>query len=101
MTLPRDFFRQARKSARRRSIATSTSRRLARLCPVGISALAVAYAQLKDPAGVRRDLFGVSLKNSVMNNVFFHTRQEIQETVSKFVKWVNTVPLQVINRLCA
>ena len=41
------------------------------------------------------------LKDSVVNNVFFHTRQEIQEAVHKFVEWVNTVPLQVIDRLCA
>ena len=41
------------------------------------------------------------LKDSVVNNVFFHTRQEIQKAVNKFVEWVNTVPLQVIDRLCA
>ena len=41
------------------------------------------------------------LKNSVVNNVFFHTRQKIQEAVREFVEWVNTMPLQVIDRLCA
>lgn len=40
------------------------------------------------------------LKDSVINNVFFHTREEIQEAVNGFVNWVNTVPEMVIDRLC-
>lgn len=40
------------------------------------------------------------LKETVINNVFFHTRQEIQVAVNTFVDWVKTVPLQVIDRLC-
>lgn len=40
------------------------------------------------------------LKNSVINNVFFHTRASIQQAVQKFVQWVNTVPQTVIDRLC-
>lgn len=40
------------------------------------------------------------LKNSVINNVFFRNREEIQLAVSKFIRWVNTVPQMVIDRLC-
>ncbi len=40
------------------------------------------------------------LKDSVVNNVFFHCKEEIKEAVSKFIDWVNSVPLTVIDRLC-
>lgn len=40
------------------------------------------------------------LKDSVINNVFFHSREEIQKAVQKFIDWVTTVPQMVINRLC-
>lgn len=40
------------------------------------------------------------LKNSVINNVFFSNREEIKTAVLKFIKWVNTVPQTVIDRLC-
>ena len=40
------------------------------------------------------------MKDSVINNVFFHSRQEIRAAVQKFVNWVNTVPQEVIDRLC-
>ena len=40
------------------------------------------------------------MKDSVINNVFFHSRQEIRVAVQKFVNWVNTVPQEVIDRLC-
>lgn len=40
------------------------------------------------------------LKDSVINNVFFKSRDEICAAVSKFISWVNTVPQQVIDRLC-
>lgn len=40
------------------------------------------------------------LKDSVINNVFFHTREEIREAVRGFVDWINTVPAMVIDRLC-
>lgn len=40
------------------------------------------------------------LKDSVINNVFFKNRQEICRAVSDFILWVNTVPQQVIDRLC-
>lgn len=40
------------------------------------------------------------LKDSVINNVFFHTRDEIQKAVNEFVDWVNTIPAIVIDRLC-
>ena len=39
------------------------------------------------------------LKDSVVNNVFFHTREQIKNAVEKFIDWVNTVPQIVINRL--
>lgn len=40
------------------------------------------------------------LKDSVINNVFFHVKEEIQQAVQKFVQWINTVPHIVIDRLC-
>ena len=40
------------------------------------------------------------LKDSVINNVFFHSREEIRSAVQKFITWVNTVPQMVIDRLC-
>ena len=40
------------------------------------------------------------MKDSVINNVFFHSCQEIRVAVQKFVNWVNTVPQKVIDRLC-
>ena len=40
------------------------------------------------------------LKDSVINNVFFNKRCEISKTVKSFIVWVNSVPLQVIDRLC-
>ena len=39
------------------------------------------------------------LKDSVVNNVFFHTREQIKNAVDKFIAWVNTIPQIVINRL--
>ena len=40
------------------------------------------------------------LKDSVINNVFFHSREEIQKAVQKFIDWITTVPQMVIDRLC-
>ena len=40
------------------------------------------------------------MKDSVINNVFFHSREEIRSVVQKFVNWVNTVPQKTIDRLC-
>ena len=40
------------------------------------------------------------LKNSVINNVFIHKKQEISARVKEFEKWVNQHPYQVIDRLC-
>lgn len=40
------------------------------------------------------------LKNSVVNNVFFHCKKEIQAAVNKFIEYVNTIPMTVIDRLC-
>ena len=40
------------------------------------------------------------MKDSVINNVFFHSRREIRAAVQKFVDWINTVPQEVIDRLC-
>ena len=40
------------------------------------------------------------LKSSVINNVFFHSREEIRTAVMQFVDYINTIPLTVIDRLC-
>ena len=40
------------------------------------------------------------MKDSVINNVFFHSREEIRAAVQKFVNWVNTVPQKAVDRLC-
>jgi len=40
------------------------------------------------------------LKDSVINNVFFSNRNEICKAVNAFISWVNSVPMQVIDRLC-
>ena len=40
------------------------------------------------------------LKDSVINNVFFHSVSEIKNAVKKFIDWVNTIPQIVIDRLC-
>ena len=40
------------------------------------------------------------LKDSVINNVFFSCKKEIQKSVSKFIDWINTIPQTVIDRLC-
>ena len=40
------------------------------------------------------------LKASVINNVFFSKRYEISKAVKSFIDWVNSVPMQVIDRLC-
>jgi transposase len=39
------------------------------------------------------------LKDSVINNVFFHSREEIQKAEQKFIGWVNTVLQMVIDCL--
>lgn len=40
------------------------------------------------------------LKDSVINNVFFHSCEEIRKAVQKFISWVNTIPQATIDRLC-
>lgn len=40
------------------------------------------------------------LKDSVINNVFFRSVDEIRNAVQKFIVWVNAVPQTVIDRLC-
>ena len=40
------------------------------------------------------------LKDSVVNNVFFHRREEIQAAVNKFIAYINSIPATVIDRLC-
>ena len=40
------------------------------------------------------------LKSSVINNIFFHTREEIHEAVMQFIAYINSVPAVVIDRLC-
>lgn len=40
------------------------------------------------------------MKDSVINKVFLHSRQETKEAVQKFICWVNTVPQMTLDRLC-
>ncbi len=40
------------------------------------------------------------MKNSVINNVFFHTCEQIRRAVMGFVDYINTSPLSTIDRLC-
>ncbi len=40
------------------------------------------------------------LKSTVINNMFFHSREEIRDAVNSFVDYLSTVPLVVIDRLC-
>ncbi len=40
------------------------------------------------------------LKSTVINNMFFHSREEIRSAVNSFVDYLSTVPLVVIDRLC-
>lgn len=40
------------------------------------------------------------LKSTVINNVFFHTREDIKSAVQSFLDFIATIPLIVIDRLC-
>ena len=40
------------------------------------------------------------LKSTVINNVFFHTREEIKAAVHSFLVYIDSLPLSVIDRLC-
>lgn len=40
------------------------------------------------------------LEDSVINNGFFHSWEEIQQAVQKFIDWLAAVPQMVIDRLC-
>lgn len=40
------------------------------------------------------------LKTTVINNVFFHSREDIRAAVMSFVDYIVTIPLSVIDRLC-
>ena len=40
------------------------------------------------------------LKSTVINNVFFHTRDEIKAAVRSFLNYIDAIPLVVIDRLC-
>ncbi len=40
------------------------------------------------------------LKSTVINNVFFHTREEIRLAVQAFIDYIASIPLVVIDRLC-
>ena len=40
------------------------------------------------------------LKDSVINNVFFYSRTDIQAAVNKFITYINSIPLAGIDRLC-
>jgi len=40
------------------------------------------------------------LKSSVINNVFFQTLSKVSIAVQKFIRCINKVPTQIIDRLC-
>ena len=40
------------------------------------------------------------LKSTVINNVFFHTREDIKRAVQSFIDYIASIPLIVIDRLC-
>lgn len=40
------------------------------------------------------------LKSTVINNVFFHTREDIRAAVLSFIDYIAAIPLTVIDRLC-
>ncbi len=40
------------------------------------------------------------LKSTVINNVFFHTREVIRLAVQAFIDYIASIPLVVIDRLC-
>ena len=40
------------------------------------------------------------LKSTVINNVFFHTREDIKAAVRSFLDYIAAIPLVVIDRLC-
>ena len=40
------------------------------------------------------------LKSTVINNVFFHTRDEIKAAVRSFLNYIDAIPLVVIDSLC-
>ena len=40
------------------------------------------------------------MKATVINNVFFHTRDEIKAAVRSFLDYIDAIPLVVIDRLC-
>lgn len=40
------------------------------------------------------------LKSTVINNVFFHTREDIKRAVQAFIHYIASIPLVVIDRLC-
>lgn len=40
------------------------------------------------------------LKSTVINNVFFHTCEDIRVAVQSFIEYIATIPLVVIDRLC-
>ena len=62
--------------------------------------LKLVYLPLYSPNLNKIEELWECLKDSVVNNVFFHIPEEIQKAVQKFVDWVNTVPQMVIDRLC-
>lgn len=40
------------------------------------------------------------LKEACINNVFFSKMYQIKQSVRSFIQWIDTVPEQVIDRLC-
>lgn len=40
------------------------------------------------------------IKSSVINNVFYHSFPQVRNAVEKFIRNINIVPTQTIDRLC-
>ncbi len=40
------------------------------------------------------------MKSSVINNVFFHSCDEIRSAVMRFVDFINSTPLSTVDRMC-
>ncbi|MCE5219937.1 MAG: transposase, partial [Clostridium sp.] len=40
------------------------------------------------------------LKSSIINNVFYHSLPQVRNSIEKFIRNINMVPTQTIDRLC-
>ena len=64
------------------------------------------YVKKRRRSGLRRGFLTCAIGEIAksrcvsLNNVFFHSREEIQEAMQKSIDWITTVPQMVIDRLC-